>query len=100
MPPDFDHVVSVNVSGAEFTDAELSRERSGVTVTFDGRSNSPGDRLKPGEKAEGRGHVIGAHQFRDLEVEVLTEIYFEEGELQAEATFDPTAEEQSAGFAE
>lgn len=100
VAPDFDHVVSVNISGAEFTEAELSRERSGVTVTFDGRSNSPDERLKAGQTLGGRGHVIGAHQFQDLQVEVLTEIYFEEGELQAQATFDPTAEEQSAGFGE
>jgi hypothetical protein len=100
QPPDFDQVLSVNVTGHRFTEDELRRERFGVLVTIPARSNTLRDRIKPGEKALGRGHVVGAHQFLDLHVEVLSEIYFEEGELREKATFSPTEEEQAAGFGE
>ncbi|MDQ3660550.1 MAG: hypothetical protein M3454_05725 [Actinomycetota bacterium] len=97
-PPDFDQILSVNVSGHRFTEDELSREHSGVLITIPGRSNTLLDRIKPGEKVSGRGHVVGAHQFLDLQVEVLAELYFEEGELREKATFSPTEEEEAAGF--
>jgi hypothetical protein len=97
-PPDFDQVLSVNVTGHRFTKDELRQERFGVLVTIPGRANTPRDRIKPGEKVSGRGHVVGAHQFLDLQVEVLSEIYFEEGELLEKATFAPTEEEEASGF--
>ena len=97
-PPDFDQILSVNVTGHQFTEEELSREHSGVLITVPGRSNALLDRIKPGETVPGRGHVTGAHQFLDLKVEVLSELYFVEGELREEATFSPTEEEEAAGF--
>lgn len=99
-PPDFDQVLSANVSGHRFTEDEIRRERFGVLVTIPGRSNTPGDRIKQGDKVSGSGHVVGAHQAFDLEVEVVSEIYFEEGELLENATFGPTEEEEAAGFGE
>ena len=95
QPPDFDQVLSVKVSGHDFPDEEILR---GVHVSFDGRKNTPHERIKPGEKLTGRGHVTGAHQFLELEIEALAEIYFEEGELAKRATFKPTKEEKAAGF--
>jgi hypothetical protein len=92
-PPDFDQVISVNVTGHQFTKDEMTRERFGVLVTFPGRANTPHERIKPGEVLAGRGHVVGAHQFLDLQVEVITQIYFEEGELREHPTFAPTDEE-------
>jgi len=97
-PPDFDQVLSVNVTGHRFTEDELRRERFGVLVTIPGRSNTPRERIKRGDKVSGRGHVAGAHQFLDLQVEVLSEGYFEEGELREHPTFSPTEEEEAAGF--
>jgi len=97
-PPDFDQVLSVNVTGHRFIEDEIRRERFGVLVTIPGRSNTLRDRIEPGEKVLGRGHVVGAHQFLDLQVEVLSEVYFEEGELREKATFSPTEEEEAAGF--
>jgi hypothetical protein len=97
-PPDFDQILSVNVTGHQFTKDELTREHFGVRITAPGRSNTPSDRMRPGEKISARGHVVGAHQFQDLEVEVLSELYFEEGELRKKATFTPTQEEEASGF--
>ena len=99
-PPDFDQVLSVKVTGAQFTDEELRRELFGVLVTIGERSNDVLDRLRPGEKVSGSGHVHGAHQLQDLRVEVVSEIYFEEGELREDPTFEPTQEEDAAGFGE
>jgi hypothetical protein len=73
-PPDFDQVLAVNVTGHEYTEDEQDREHFGVLVT------------------------IGAHQFEDLQIEVLSEIYFEEGELRKQPTFTPTEEEKESGF--
>ena len=98
QPPDFDQILSANVTGHRFTEDEIRRERFGVLITILGRSNTLSDRIKPGEKVSGRGHVVGAHQFLDLEVEALSELYFEEGELREEATFSPTPAEDEAGF--
>lgn len=97
-PPDFDQVLSAKVTGHRFTADELDRERSGVLVTIPERSNTPADRMKPGDNISARGHVVGAHRFLDLRVEILDELYFEDGELRAKATFAPTKEEKAAGF--
>jgi hypothetical protein len=102
-PPDFDQVLSVNITGHEsmfdhgVTDIGKLRP---VEVTFLGRPNTPHKRIKPGEKLSGQGHITGAHQFLDLQVEAVTEIYFEEGELRKHATFHATREEEAAGFGE
>jgi hypothetical protein len=97
-PPDFDQILAVSVTGHQFTDEELSRELFGVLVTIGERANDVHDRLRSGEKVSGRAHVTGAHQFQDLQVEVLSEVYFEEGELRKRPTFSPTEEEDAAGF--
>jgi hypothetical protein len=86
-PPDFDHVLSVNVTGHEFSAEEThqftqSETLRGVDVTFQGRPNRASERIKPGETLAGQGHAAGAHQFFDLQVEAVAEIYLEEGELE------------------
>lgn len=99
-PPDFDQLLAVQVSapGHAFTDEELHRELTGVLITVPERDNDARSRLRPGEVVTGRGHVVGAHQFHDVVVEVLAEVYFEEGELGHRASFAPTAEEDASGF--
>lgn len=94
--PDFDQIISVKIDNAP-TDEELER---GVEVVFLNRENSVPQRLKEKEKATGRGHVTGAHQFLELQIQVNVEFYFEEGELLEEDTLDPTEEEIKAGFGE
>ena len=86
-PPDFDHVLSVNVKGHEFSAEETHRFTQsetlrGVGVTFHGRRNRASERIKTGETLTGQGHAAGAHQFFDLQVEAVAEIYLEEGELE------------------
>ena len=76
-PPDFDQIMSVRVTGQQFTDAELSR---GITVTFPGRTNTSRARLKEKVQASGTFSIGGAST-RPLQVEVLREFYFEQGEL-------------------
>jgi hypothetical protein len=76
-PPDFDQIMSVRVTGQQFSDAELSR---GIAVTFPGRTNTSRARLK--EKVQASGTFLsGGATPRPLQVEVLREFYFEEGEL-------------------
>jgi len=85
QPPDFDQVLSIQLgtASAQVTDDDLLR---GVRATFLGRPNTPHRRIKPGEKLAAQGHVTGAHQFLDLQLEVLAEIYVEEGELSKSMT--------------
>lgn len=95
-PPDFDQIISVKIEGHQFTEQEL---KTGVEVVFLERANTAAQRLKEKEKLKGRGHVTGAHQFLDINVEGVREFYFEEGELaDSEGSFDRTAEEKKAGF--
>jgi len=100
QPPDFDQVLSVRLAPFVFSEDELRREHTGVAITIPGRSNTPRDRTKRDEKVSARAHVVGAHQIFDVEVEVLSEIYFEEGELLKQADFSPTVEETAAGSGE
>jgi hypothetical protein len=56
-----------------------------------------------GEMIDAEGHVTGAHVFSPLQIEVISEIYFEEGELKGDPdpNFDPFARtplEIEAGF--
>lgn len=94
-PPDFDQIVSVKIKDNHFTDDELRR---GVTVVFRERKNTVTQRLKESEGAQGQFRVTGADQLLDLQVQVGTEYYFEEGELAMPAKFDTTAQERKAGF--
>jgi len=93
-PPDFDQIMSVSLDSRPFSDDQLKR---GIEVVFE-RPNSSVSRIKAGETLPGQGHVAGVHQFLDLKITAGTEFYFEEGELFMPPTFDPTDEEQRAGF--
>ena len=93
-PPDFDQIISVRVTGQQFTDAELSR---GITVTFPGTANTSKGRIKAKQRASGTS-LIGGGNPKPLQVEALREFYFEEGELMVPAKFEPTVEERKSGF--
>ena len=96
--PDFDQILSVKIANPP-SDEELSR---GVSVVITDRENSASHRLKEGEKVVGQGHVTGAHQFLQLQIQAGVEFYFEEGELSSsrmtDEMFDPTPDEKKAGF--
>ena len=95
QPPDFEQLLSVKISGHAFTEDELNR---GVLITVPDRPNEPARRLRPGETVGAKGHVTGAPVFLPLQVEVVAEPYFEEGELAAKFTMKPTPLEIEAGF--
>jgi hypothetical protein len=93
--PDFDQLLSVQIKNPP-TDEELKR---GVSVELLDRANSATHRLKEHEKVMARGHVTGAHQFLQLEIQAGTEFYFEEGELSSmDGSMVPTPEERKSGF--
>jgi hypothetical protein len=94
-PPDFDQLISVRVDGHKFTEQEL---QTGVEVVFTDRPNTIATRFKEKEKSKARGHVTGAHQFLNLDLEGVREFYFEESELTEEGLLETTREERKAGF--
>ena len=93
--PDFDQILSVGLVDPHPDEDQL---QAGISVVFPGRENTAEARLRGGTKATARGHVTGAHQFLDLELGDIHELYFEEGELAIPAVFDPTQLETEAGF--
>jgi hypothetical protein len=99
-PPDFDQLLSVSATGTLPRPEELAH---GPAVEVPGRGIQARERLKSGESVAARGHVVGAHEFLDLNVKVNAELYFEEGELSSttmsDKMFETTAEEKKAGFA-
>jgi hypothetical protein len=98
-PPDFDQILSVRVTGDLPTAEALHR---GPTVEVAGRVNQVTNRLKAGETVPARWHVVGAHEFHDVTLAVVAELYFEEGELSSSVDspklFQQTTEEKKAGF--
>jgi hypothetical protein len=98
--PDFDQILSVKIDNPP-SEEELSR---GVSVIIQDRENSASRRIKEKEKVVGQGHVTGAHQFLQLQIQADVELYFEEGELSStkmkKTMFNPTSEETKAGFGE
>jgi hypothetical protein len=91
-PPDFDQILSVDVTGADLTNDQLS---SAILIRVPNRKNVPADRIKPDQQVTAE-NPSGAK----LAIRALREFYFEQGELQMPATFDPTPEESKAGFAD
>jgi hypothetical protein len=94
-PPDFDQILSVNITGHSFSDEELGK---GLRVTFS-RPNSIPQRLRENQEAVGEAHDVGGISGPvKLRVKPGVEFYFEEGELRVPADFGPTAAEREAGF--
>jgi len=94
-PPDFDQVLSVNITDHSFSDEELGK---GLRITFS-QPNSIPQRLR--QKQEAVGEARGASGISGplkVSVKAGVEFYFEEGELRVPATFDTTVAEREAGF--
>jgi hypothetical protein len=89
--PDIDQTLAVRVVGDGPTADEL---RQGLQVVIRGRTNVVTERLRAGERVTGQ--VMGGSDANEVELEVLSEIYVEEGELRDPHTFDPTPEEIAA----
>jgi hypothetical protein len=90
-PPDFDHIVSVKVSGLTLSPGDM---RTAMRLSIPLKKNSPADRLREGEEA-----AAEMADGRKLTIQAVREFYFEEGELMMPATFEDTAEERKSGFA-
>jgi len=77
--PDFDQVLVVGITGAEFTERELERQGRPDLVVM-GRQDVAEQRLRPGERVAGHTSA-GQHFHTDVEVEVVSELYLMEEEL-------------------
>jgi hypothetical protein len=89
-PPNFDQILSVELSGLKLTDNELG---SAIRISVPMKKDTSLDRLKEGEQAAAQ-----LSDGRKMSVRAIREFYFEEGELSMPATFDTTPEEQKSGF--
>jgi hypothetical protein len=96
-PPDFDHVLSVEIAGHTFADHDLGH---GVVISIPGRVNDITQRLQPGEIVEAEIETAGEHGHGTLKVrlEAGAEFYLEEGELRFPSTMRPTEQEIEAEF--
>jgi hypothetical protein len=94
-PPDFDQMLSVQVTGHKFTDEELAQ---GMPVAFPGTKSTVADRLKAKQQIAGEVRVGKPLALKAIQVNVGKELYFEEGELRVPHTFATTPEEERAGF--
>jgi hypothetical protein len=97
-PPDFDQVLSVNITGHEFTPDELG---AGIEISFSDRNNTARERLKPGQQPQqAKAEFLSPTRASPFELQVQPgiEYYFEEGELAMPPTFDQTEEEKKSGF--
>ena len=93
-PPDFDQILSVQISGHAFSDEQLS---SGVPVIIPAKQNVATERIHENEQVLGRVQNQGAAS-QEIKLQAGIEFYFEEGELLSQAVFDQTPEEKKAGF--
>jgi hypothetical protein len=91
-PPDFDQVLAVRLAGDGLTE-ELRR---GVRVAVPGRANAIRERLRGGERVAVA--VVEPGAAREIEVEVVAEVYIEESELSETGAMVATAEENAAGM--
>lgn len=93
--PDFDQVLAVRVIGHGFTDDELGQ---GVHLIFPATTNAAASRLKDEQQVAGEIKTGNSQMPEAIQVEVVKELYFEEGELAVPARFQTTSEEERAGF--
>jgi len=77
-PPDFDQLLSVDVTGHRFTDAQLL---AGIEVALEDRPNQPAARLKEGEQVAAVATIDGTPV--DVSLAVGVELYFETNDLES-----------------
>jgi hypothetical protein len=95
--PDFDQLLGVRLVDHGLTTDDLAQ---GVSIVLPGRANSAADRLRAGETVSAQAKLAGSDATLPVEVEVTTEYYFEESELDPQSAdpFGQTPREQEAGF--
>jgi hypothetical protein len=96
-PPDFDQILSAQVTGHALSDEDLSQ---GLRVVIPSRANTAPDRIKEGQEVTGDLHLPGqgAPAVVTIQIAENTEFYFEEGELGERFSMKQTPEEKAAGF--
>ncbi len=77
--PSFDQILRVTATGVRFTATEIERQGH-PTVAITGRTDAYRHRVMSGEVVAARSSA-GSHFHRDLQIEAVTEIYFNEDEL-------------------
>jgi hypothetical protein len=75
--PDHDQLLSVAVSGHEFSDDDLRR---GIEVRVPDRDNTPADRVKEGETGVAGVALVDGHEVA-LQFDAIEESYFETADL-------------------
>jgi hypothetical protein len=94
-PPDFEQILTVEVTDHEFTDEELAK---GVLVVFPGTTNAAASRLREKQRVTGEMKADNTRAPKKIQVEINREFYFEEGELRMPQDFKTTSAEKQAGF--
>ena len=94
-PPDFDHVLSVRLPGAQFSDEDLAK---GLRVVFPDRANSIPARIREGQQLAAEITLPGATTPKKTQLAAISEFYFEEGELRQQPSFDTTRAEAASHF--
>lgn len=91
-PPDFDHVLSVALTGHTLTDKDLA---AGARIVIPNRKNVAAERLRGKQRVQATLQIgpSGAPVSK-VQIEAGAEFYFEEGELLVPPTFAPTTEEK------
>ena len=93
-PPDFDQILAVKINDHQFPEGQLAR---GVPLVIPGTVNSAATKLK--EKQKATAEIFrGTRGFATVHLNVVSELYFEEGELQLPPIFEQTTREKKAGF--
>ena len=94
-PGDFDQLLPVRIPDQQFSDADLSQ---GLRVVVSGRPDVSSSRLRAGQNSAAQ--LVAANtQPRNITLQPLRELDFEESELAIPPSFDkPTQEERDAGF--
>ena len=92
--PDFDQILAVKIPDHQFSDEQLA---GGVPVAIPGALNSAATRLKGKQKAVA-DIFRGGRGVATVHLNVGTELYFEDGELQIPPVFKQTPAERKAGF--
>jgi hypothetical protein len=97
LPPDFDQLLTVQITGQTFTDEALQR---GIILTIPERANTIAERLIAGKTVAGeaRDAATGILLAAGFHVGAGQEFYLEEGEMRFPADFASTPTEIDAGF--
>ncbi|MEJ7736719.1 MAG: hypothetical protein WKF97_04760 [Chitinophagaceae bacterium] len=94
-PPDFDQVLSVNITGHKFSDEALAK---GIRMVLPNTVNSPSTRIKEKQQVKGIINADSSSTPRQVNVSVIREFYFEETELRVPPDFGTSPEEKKSGF--